>query len=61
MLGSKNTPDTEAVKVKGITLAITSSFSVREPIRIGDANGGRHMVSKALSNFEKPTTSQVME
>jgi len=46
MMGSKTAPDTEAVKFKGITLAITNSFSASEPIGIGDANGRRDMVFK---------------
>jgi len=49
-MGSQNAPDTEAVKFKGVILAITSGFRISKPIRIGDADRGRDMVSKALSN-----------
>jgi hypothetical protein len=58
---SQNAPDAESVKFKGITLAIRSSFSVSEPIGIGDANGRRDMVSKALSEIDELAESCGME
>jgi len=60
MMGSQNAPDTEAVEFKGVARAITSSFSVSKSIRIGDADRGRYMVSKALSNIEESAESNVM-
>ena len=49
-MGPQNAPDTEAVEFKGVILAITSSFGVSKSIGIWDADRGRDMVSKALSN-----------
>ena len=60
MMGSQYAPHTEAVKFKGIALAITSSFSVSKSIWIGDADMRGHMVSKALSNIDESVGSYVM-
>jgi hypothetical protein len=47
-LSNGDAPDSKSSKIKGIVLAISSSFGIGQAVRIRDTNGRRDVVSKAL-------------
>ena len=48
MFSNGDVPDPKTGKVEGIVLAISSSFSIGQAVRVRDANGWRDMVGKPL-------------
>ena len=49
----ENAPDPKSGKIKGIILAISSSFSISQAVGVRDANGWRNMVGKALWEIDE--------
>ena len=62
MISKGDVPDSKAVKVEGVVLAIKSSFGVGQPVRVRDANGRGDVVKEALwKKNDKSNESKIYE